>query len=277
MLPPQSVDWVGKGAVGVSFQPWATSDRMRCEQMDVVGHRGCKGILPENTIPGFVHALALGVDFIECDVHLTKDGRLAVIHDGTVDRTTNGTGPVAEMTLAELKELDAGCGYRIPALEEVLEVARPGDTRLLIELKADRAVDAAVRMVVDSGMVDRVSFSSAYGHRLREVQRLMPQARTLAIFPRGDPDAVEQALALGAVGCDLVFTGLRQERVAKARDAGLEVCIWNPDTEEDQRAAIALGPDRVSSNFPDRLLRILGRPVPAVFPQAGLRAGDPSL
>ena len=229
--------------------------------MDVVGHRGCKGLLPENTIPGFLHAIALGVDFVECDVHLTRDDRLAVIHDGKVDRTTNGTGAVADMTLADLQALDAGGGHGVPSLEEVLEVVRGSGVRLLIELKADRAVHSTVGMVRDWRLHDRVSFSSAYGHRLQAVRAIWAQARTLAIFPLGDLDAVEKTLALGAVGCDLVFRDLRREIVEKAQAAGLEVCVWNPDTEADQRQAVALGPDRVSSNFPDRLLRLLGRPV----------------
>lgn len=230
--------------------------------MDVVGHRGCKGRLPENTIPGFLHAIALGVDFLECDVHRTQDGRLAVIHDATVDRTTNGHGAVAGQTLAELQALDAGGGMRIPALEEVLEVVRDSDVRLLVELKDDPAVAATVEMVYAWRLADRVSFSSAHGQRLQAVHALAPTARTLAIFPLGDRDAVEKTLAVGASGCDLVFRALTRDLVARAQDAGLEVCVWNPDSPEDQRTAIALGPDRISSNFPDRLLRLLGRPVP---------------
>ena len=227
--------------------------------MDVVGHRGCKGLRPENTIPGFRHAIALGVDFVECDVHRTRDGHLAVIHDARVDRTTDGTGAVAEMTLGEIQALDAGGGARVPVLADVLDLVLAGSVRLLVELKAHGAVEPAAQMVRGRGALDRVYFSSADGSRLEHVRDIAPGTRTLAIFPRGDPDAVERALAVGAVGCDLPFTGLGRDVVPRAQAAGLEVCIWNPDAEEDQRAAIALGPDRVSSNYPDRLLRLLGR------------------
>src|SRR5438105_2353760 len=86
----------------------------------VVGHRGAMGYCPENTMASFERALALGADWIELDVHLSRDGELIVIHDETLDRTTNGHGLVRDHTLAELKQLDAGDGQQIPTLDEVL-------------------------------------------------------------------------------------------------------------------------------------------------------------
>ncbi len=101
-----------------------------------IGHRGAMGYAPENTLGSFAKALELGVDGIELDVHVCKSGEVVVIHDERVDRTTNGKGQVKEMTLKELKELDAGKGERIPTLEEVLDFV---DRRAFIdiELKAE--------------------------------------------------------------------------------------------------------------------------------------------
>src|SRR5437660_7666970 len=99
-----------------------------------VGHRGAAALEPENTIRSFRRAIELGCDFAECDVHLTRDGQLAVMHDAAVDRTTNGSGPISDFTMAELKQLDAGQGERVPTLDEVLETVR-GRIKLLIELK----------------------------------------------------------------------------------------------------------------------------------------------
>ena len=92
--------------------------------VNIVGHRGAPMEEPENTLRSFRRALELGVAAVELDVQLTRDGRLAVIHDETLDRTTNGHGPVQDFTLAELQKLDAGQGEPIPALEEVLELTR---------------------------------------------------------------------------------------------------------------------------------------------------------
>src|ERR671938_850947 len=101
----------------------------------VVGHRGAMGHCPENTLASFERGLELGADWIELDVHLSRDGALIVIHDETLDRTTNGHGLVRERTLAELRQLDAGQGQRIPTLDEVLEWARAHETIVDIEIK----------------------------------------------------------------------------------------------------------------------------------------------
>src|SRR6188508_2922898 len=97
-----------------------------------VGHRGAAALEPENTLRSFRCAIDLGCDMAECDVHLTRDNQLAVIHDETVDRTTNGTGPVSSFTMADLQQLDAGKGERIPTLDEVLETVK-GHLKLLVE------------------------------------------------------------------------------------------------------------------------------------------------
>ena len=118
---------------------------------EVVGHRGAKGLVPENTLPSFEAAIAFGCDATECDVHLSADGHLVVCHDHTVDRTTNGTGAIAAMTLTELRVLDAGNGAQIPLFEEVLALVK-GRITLLCELKGDGTADAAVAAVRTAGM-----------------------------------------------------------------------------------------------------------------------------
>src|SRR4030042_4999738 len=100
----------------------------------IMGHRGASFYEPENTLRSFRRALQMGVAAVELDVHRTRDGRLAVIHDATLERTTNGRGRVRDFTLAELQQLDAGQGERIPSLEEALDLVR-GRALLLVELK----------------------------------------------------------------------------------------------------------------------------------------------
>ena len=103
----------------------------------IMGHRGAPADEPENTLRSFRRALAVGVAAVELDVQLTKDGRLAVIHDETLDRTTNGRGPVQDFTLAELKRLDAGRGEPVPSLEEVFDLVQ-GQAHLVVELPLDQ-------------------------------------------------------------------------------------------------------------------------------------------
>jgi len=224
----------------------------------VVGHRGAAGLEPENTLRSFRRALELGVDYVECDVHLTRDGHLVVIHDETLDRTTNGHGRVAEHTLAQIRALDAGLGERVPTLQEVLEAVK-GRAGILIELKGPGTEEPVVRQVQALGMEEEVVLTSFHLERLAKVKALMPSLRVGAIFSQPPPDALEQALQVGASGMGVNYRYLRQEWVEAAHAAGLEVRAWNPDTEPEMQAMLALGVDGISTNRPDLLLRLLGR------------------
>jgi len=215
--------------------------------------------MPENTLLGFRHAIALGVDMLECDVHLTRDRRLVVMHDERVDRTTNGSGAIAEMSFADLRRLDAGRGERVPTADEVLEVAHAAGVPLLVELKGAGTPEPALEAVRARGMLEQVTFTSFALERIAEVRRLEPRARTGAIFGRGGPECVPAALSVGAAAVCIQFRTLTPALVEEARAAGLELRAWNPDTEEDQQATVALGPDGVSTNRPDRLLALLHR------------------
>ena len=112
----------------------------------IMGHRGAAFYEPENTLRSFARALEMGVAAVELDVQLTADGRLAVIHDETVDRTTNGTGRVKDFTLAALKTLDAGQGEPIPSLEEVVDLVQ-GRAHLVVELKQPDAARPLLRFI----------------------------------------------------------------------------------------------------------------------------------
>ena len=147
----------------------------------VAAHRGWPDKYPENTMEGFHAVIRLGVDQIETDVHVTKDGELVLIHDDTVDRTTNGNGRVGEMTLAELKELDAGFGAKIPTLTELLELVKDHPTMTLdIELKeyptegrealAYRVCDQVLRLLDSYGFRERCVINSWSG-KLNEYVR----------------------------------------------------------------------------------------------------------
>lgn len=226
--------------------------------MYVIGHRGAAGVQPENTLGGFEYALSLGCEYVETDVHLSKDGHLVLIHDDTVNRTTNGQGRVADLTLAELRALDAGQGRQIPLFQEVLDVVR-GKAILLCELKGPWTTDPVVRAVLNNKMSDKVVFTSFHFGRLARVKQIDARLRIGAIF--GDPplDALEEAIALGAERVDIQHTKMTEEFVVRARKLGLNLCAWNPDNEEEIQRMIDLSPTSISSNRPDRVLRLLKR------------------
>ena len=224
----------------------------------VVGHRGAAAVQPENTLAGFEYAIQLGCEYVETDVHLCRDGHLVIIHDDTVDRTTNGKGRVAEMSLNELRGLDAGEGRQIPLLQEVLDVVRD-KVILLCELKGAYTPDPAVRMVLDNGMADQVIFTSFHFGRLARVKQIDTHLQIGATF--GDPpaDVLEQALALGAETVGIHHAKMTEAFVIRARQLGLNLRAWNPDEEADIQRMIDLSPTGISSNRPDRVLRLLGR------------------
>jgi glycerophosphoryl diester phosphodiesterase len=226
--------------------------------MIVVGHRGAALLEPENTLRGFRRAIALGVDFVECDVHLTTDGQLAVIHDDTVDRTTDGHGPVSGFSMEELRRLDAGQGERIPTLEQVLAVTRDR-VRVLIELKGAGVEAAAVATVNAVGLGDQVILTSFHLERIRKARDLDPGLTTGAIFSQPPPDACAQATAAGATTMGVHHRNLTADLLREAQAAGFIVRAWNPDTEPEIEAMVDLGVDGIGSNRPDLLLEVVRR------------------
>jgi glycerophosphoryl diester phosphodiesterase len=232
----------------------------------VVGHRGALGVMPENTIKGFRYALNLGVDAVECDVHLSRDNQLMVMHDTTVDRTTNGHGAIRDLTAARIRSLDAGGGEQVPTLDEVLETVRH-EVHLLIELKGIGVEEAAVEAVKAQGMEDEVTFSSFALERLASVREMGKHYRVRAILPNPTDFELARAVEMQAVGIDVHYRNACFRVIEAAHALGLEVLAWNPDTWPEQQAMIVLGVDGVSSNRPDILLHHLWHSTPQVAPQ----------
>jgi len=223
-----------------------------------IGHRGAAGIEPENTLRSFRKGIELGVDYVECDVYLTKDGKLVIIHDRNVDRTTNGTGPVEEMTFEEVRSLDAGKGEKVPTLEEVLDVVR-GKCSIHIELKGEGTPKPVLELVERKGMLKDVVITSGNTERLKEVRRLNPDVAVEHIFGDPPPDAIERALSVGASRVSVNINHITQEYVDEGHRHGLLVIAWPPNTEEEMKRAMQFGVDMICSDRPDILMRVLGR------------------
>jgi glycerophosphoryl diester phosphodiesterase len=218
--------------------------------IQIIGHRGARGLEPENTMRSFRKALELGVDYIECDVHMTKDGYIVLMHDHTVDRTTNGSGPVNSFTFDEIRKLDAGKGEIIPTLQELLDLAR-GNVRLHIELKDESATESTVRLVEKNGMEGEVFLTSGKTETLKQVRKLNASISTEHIF--GDPpdDAIDRALSVGAKRVSCHISHLTREFVQKAHENGIHVIAWPPNSMEEAKKAVEYGANLICTDRPD--------------------------
>ncbi|WP_328869473.1 glycerophosphodiester phosphodiesterase family protein [Streptomyces sp. NBC_00287] len=213
-----------------------------------IGHRGVMGVEPENTLRSFVAAQQAGLDVIELDLHLSKDGHLVVMHDTDVDRTTDGSGPIAEKTLAELRALDAGKGERVPVFEEVLDaVAAP----LQAEIKDVAAARALAEVMGRRDLVSRVEVSSFHDEAVAEIARLVPGVRTALIGSRYGTDIVERAVEVGAGTVCLNIRRLTLEVVEAAREANLKIIGWVVNTQDHLRLVRALGLDGATTDYPE--------------------------
>ncbi|MEU7580960.1 glycerophosphodiester phosphodiesterase family protein [Streptomyces sp. NPDC041068] len=213
-----------------------------------IGHRGVMGVEPENTLRSFIAAQAAGLDLIELDLHLSKDGALVVMHDADVARTTDGKGPIAEKTLAELRELDAGRGERIPVFEEVLDAVK---APLQAEIKDVAAARALAEVMHSRDLVSRVEVISFHDEAIAEISRLVPGVRTALVASRYGTDVVERATAVGATTLVLNIRRLTLEIVEHAKKADLRIIGWVVNTQDDLRLVRALQLDGATTDYPE--------------------------
>lgn len=242
--------------------------------MNIYAHRGVCAHLPENTLLAFSRAVELGVAGIELDVHLSGDGVPVVIHDRTADRTTNGTGDVAEFTAAELGLLDAGAGQFVPTLEQVLRLAA-GRLRVNIELKDANTVTSVMELVSRIPELDWF-VSSADWDALAAVLRKAPGAKIyplcvgrpekfLGLLPagadsshfagRGLDAAINFAVGHGAEGISVWEGGLDGDDIASIHGAGLQAWVWTVNDELRARELQALGVDGICTDDPELIQR----------------------
>lgn len=249
----------------------------------VIAHRGGAGLWPENTLHAFERAAALGADVIETDVRLTADGALVLIHDATVERTTDGAGRVADLTLAELKRLDAGHrftpdggrtfphrgrGLTIPTLAEAFALAN--GRRFNLEPKDDSPalVTALCRALREHGMVERVVVAAFRQATLEQFRRECPEVATAASASEASAFLARYKAGLAAsysppmqalqvpeyAGAMQVLT---RDFVAAAQARNLHVHAWTVNSTEDMRRLLDMGVDGIMTDYPDRLLELL--------------------
>jgi len=234
----------------------------------ILGHRGAKGYAPENTFPSFQKALELGVDIIELDVHITRDGRLIVCHDDSLERTTGLRKLIGEVTWEEIRDLDAGrwfgqqfSGTRIPLLEEVLEWAK-SKIPLVVEIKRgfgerEDIVEKVVQAVKSCGMEEEVELIS-FDHRfVRKAKEIAPEIAGGILYVGALVDPVRAAKDALADALHPHFAYVDKTLVEKAHEAGLAVSTWVVNEPETARLLASWGVDCIGSDYPDRVKKAL--------------------
>jgi glycerophosphoryl diester phosphodiesterase len=238
----------------------------------IIAHRGDKIHAPENTLAAFRRAAENGADAIEFDVKLTADGQVIVLHDPTVDRTTNGTGKISNLPLASVKELDAGGwfsetyrGECIPTLDDVLETVGK-NLHINIELTNyatpfDSLVPKVVDLVKKHGVQNRMLFSSFFARNLQVTRSLLPDVPCGLLCMRGKLGAWARTISWRGDYFALhpYFTDVNPGLVYRVQAAGKRVHVWTVNPEEDLKRMVGLGVDAIITDDPVLALRLLGR------------------
>jgi len=219
----------------------------------IIGHRGAPFDEPENTLASFRRALELGVAAVELDVQLTKDGRLAVIHDETLDRTTNGRGPVKDFSLAELNRLDAGQGEPVPALEEVFDLVK-GKAHLMVELKQPEAAPALLRFFQEHRAFELATAISFWHPAVKALKEQEPRLTTGALMVGCPVDPVGLAQAAQADILVLNYRYVNRELVDAARRQDIRVIVWNIDDPEIIQSYLAMNLEAICTNRPGEII-----------------------
>ena len=237
-----------------------------------IAHRGASGSAPENTLPAFERAVQIGVDAIEIDVHGTSDGHTVVIHDASMDRTTNRSGPIRELTLEQIRAADAGswfhsdfAGAKVPLLEEAIEVTRHR-ALLLVEIKADFMAERVLQTVDEMDASSQIVIQSFSAETIRRVKVLNPSI-PVALLKGKLPTTpsrvrarrmVKEVLAAGANALAVWHATLTPQFYEEMRKRAISVWAWTVDEEVIIKDMVQMGVQGIITNHPERLNLVLG-------------------
>jgi glycerophosphoryl diester phosphodiesterase len=219
-----------------------------------IGHRGAKAYAPENTLTSFKKALEIGVDAVELDVRKTKDGQVVVIHDADVKRTTNREGLVSELTLEEIKGLDAGSGEKIPTLEDTLDFLDK-KVKVFVELKEAGIEKQVLSIVQKKGLEKNVVIVSFLEDALKKVRELNKDIETGLIYAK-HKNPLKAALEPEANYLLALYRFTHTANVEKAHESGLKLIVWTINSQEEAQEYAKKGVDGIASDKPDILMRL---------------------
>lgn len=251
----------------------AVKDPQALKQTEVFGHRGWSAKYPENTMASFIAALEIGVDGLEFDVHLSKDGEIVVIHDANLSRTTNGQGYVEDSTFEQLRTLDAGSwfdknftGQVIPTLNEVLELAslQPRRVKLNIELKLGRAPYAGLgdkvwQKVCSYGLMNETIISSFNHFALRDLKQIHKDAKIAILYQDGLVDPWRYAMFLKAEGLHPHYQTFDESIVRGCHAMGTSIRPYTVNDVSKMNELLTWGVDAIITDHPDVLLAVRAR------------------
>ncbi|MFJ8528823.1 glycerophosphodiester phosphodiesterase [Bacillus sp. NPDC094106] len=235
----------------------------------IFAHRGVKGTHPENTMIAFQEAELIGADGIELDVHLSKDGELVVIHDETVDRTTNGVGLVSEKTVKELQALDAGSHKnpsfheaKIPTLREVFTWLSTTNLQLNIELKTDvihypKIEEKVIELVREYHLSNQIIFSSFNHDSVSVLAKIAPEIPRAILYDEPLADPIAEAKKREAAGLHPNFRLLTKEFVQSAQQQGYVFRPYTINEYKDLQTMIDYGIDVIITDWPIRAFELL--------------------
>ena len=239
--------------------------------MKIFAHRGASGYAPENTLTAIKKAIEMKADGIEIDIQLTKDGKIVVIHDWKVDRTTTGRGFVYELDFGYIRSLDAGQWYTkdfigevVPTLEEVLDIL-PNDMMLNIEIKDTARKHSNIEEKMLEVLkkypekFDNIIVSSFHHDKIKRLQELEPKLK-LALLTDSEFIEIEKYLStngLNSFSYHPEINLISKEDVEILHEKGIKVFVWTVNKEEDLAYLIKLGVDGVITNYPDIMKELL--------------------
>jgi glycerophosphoryl diester phosphodiesterase len=246
----------------------------------IAAHRGGAALWPENSLDAFRRAIALGVDALEFDVHMTGDGEIVVLHDPTLERTTSGRGAVrdlkwVDLAAVKLRRPDGTVGEEpIATLAAVLDLVAPATVELMPEIKVDAnrqrydGIEEKVLALLRSrGLLERATVQAFQPETIRRLRRLEPRMRTMFLVGRGDveriraqpAEAVRHARQLGATDLGMNHRLIDADVVSAARDAGMRLSAWTVNEEADIRRMLTLGVGVIMTDRPDLAKRLRAR------------------
>lgn len=223
----------------------------------VLGHRGCAGLEPENTLLAFKKAIDLGVDLIEFDVRMTKDRKLVVIHDEKVDRVSDGQGLVRDFTLKEIKKLDLKKKEKIPTLEEAIDFLKDKKPKIVIEIKEPETFDEILKIVKKKKLENKVLIVSFWPEVLRKIKEINPKIETGFLFRIKPKNLISLLKRIKVDGIGVHYSIADENLVKICRQNNLKINVWTVNEPKDIERMIELGVNIISSDYPNRVLERL--------------------
>ncbi len=218
--------------------------------MKITGHRGAKDEWPENTLLAISKAIQNGVKAVEIDIHKTIDGELAVIHDSTLERTTNGKGFISEKSLEELRKLDAGMGEKIPTLEEVIDLTSKEDIHLFIEVKVPNVTTELIRILKDKNAYNATTVIS-FDHRFVKELKSLDQKIHTGCLMVGIPAQPQKVVSDANANMFIVSTQTVDAQTIKlCHENEIKVAVWNVNTKEEFLQMKAIKADYIMTDYP---------------------------